>query len=351
MEDERVSGINCPVPHRTGARITMAHGGGGTVTSQLLEDVFFPAFDNPMLQPRHDAASLGLQAYPIAFTTDSYVVKPIFFPGGDIGSLAVCGTINDLAMAGARPRFLSAAFILEEGLETGDLKKVVHSMKEEAARCGAAIVTGDTKTVERHGGDGLFITMAGIGTIEHGLTIDPAHVRPGDAIVVSGDLGRHGIAIMAARENLEFESPVLSDCAPLVDPVLALIESGVDVHCLRDLTRGGLAAAVHEIAVSAGLCCELREAAVPVQDTVRGACEILGLDPLHVANEGRFIAFVPEADLDVALGVLRTHAEDCEPALIGRVLEQPAGVVQLISTIGVPRILQPMSGTLLPRIC
>lgn len=348
----------CPLPHAHRDVITMAHGGGGTMMHRLIEEVFMLGFSNPALNERHDAARLQLNSGTIAFTTDSYVIQPLVFPGGDIGSLAVHGTVNDLAMAGARPLYLSAGFILEEGLSVALLTQIVRSMRAAADAAGVLLVTGDTKVINRRGnesaapgGDGMFINTAGIGVIEHDLTIGPRHVRPGDCIIVNGDLGRHGIAVMAVREGIEFESAICSDSAPVAAAALDLIAEGVEVHCLRDLTRGGLVSAVNEIAESAGLAARLDEAAIPVRDDVRGACELLGFDPLYVANEGRFIAYVPQEHAEKTLTVLRAHARDTAPALIGVVSSETPVRVTLNSRIGAIRILDRLSGEQLPRIC
>ena len=344
--------FSCPAPLADHAEIQLAHGGGGRLTQQLIERVFGPAFANPALEARHDGALLdGPAGGRFAFTTDSHVVKPLFFPGGDIGCLAVYGTVNDLAMCGARPRWLSAGFILEEGLPLETLERVVRSMGDAARAAGVEIVTGDTKVVERGKGDGLYVNTAGVGTIAHKLTIGPAAVRPGDAVLLSGDIGRHGMAILAQREGLAFESPIESDCASLWPAVEALLMAGIDVHCLRDLTRGGLATAVIEIAETAGLGVKLDETAVPVSEPVRGACEILGLDPFYVANEGRFVAFVPAAQADEALAVLQRFAPDRNAVRIGEARVGSAGEVTLRSMVGVERILDRLSGEQLPRIC
>ncbi len=326
----------------------MAHGGGGTVMHRLLDEVFFAEFGGDP-KTRHDAATLP-GAGRLAFTTDSYVIQPLFFPGGDIGSLAVHGTVNDLAMAGARPRYLSAGFILEEGLPAETLRAVARSMAQAAAEAGVSIVTGDTKVIDRRGGDGMFINTAGVGLVEHDLEIGPGAVRPGDAVLVNGDLGRHGIAIMAVREGLSFEAPIESDSAPVAAAVLDLIEAGVRVRCLRDLTRGGLASALNEIAAAAGLGIALEQTRIPVGEVVRGACELLGFDPLYVANEGRFAAFVHPDDTAQALEVLARHARDTEPARIGTVYEGAARVT-IESEMGAQRILDMLSGEQLPRIC
>ncbi|RPJ71956.1 MAG: hydrogenase expression/formation protein HypE [Acidobacteria bacterium] len=342
----------CPVPIGQYERVLMAHGGGGRLMHQLLERVIRPAFSNPLLDTGHDAAVLEMGGgVRIAFTTDSYVVRPLFFPGGDIGSLAVNGTVNDLAMAGAKPSFLSAAFIIEEGLAVSTLERVVASMREAAAAAGVEVVTGDTKVVDRGKGDGIYVNTAGIGVIGHLLTIAPASVTAGDAVVVSGDIGRHGMAIMAVREGLEFESTIESDCAPLAKPALALIEAGLDVHCLRDLTRGGLASALNEIAQGAGVGITLAERAVRVREDVRAACEILGFDPLYVANEGRFAAFVPAPQAARAVEVLQAHAACREAWIAGSVSADMPGRVVLHSVMGSRRIVDMLSGEQLPRIC
>lgn len=345
--------FSCPAPLASASEIQLAHGGGGRLTQQLIDRVFAPAFRNAALDARHDGALLGAPpaGARLAFTTDSHVVSPLFFPSGDIGALAVHGTVNDLAMCGARPRWLSAGFILEEGLPITTLERVVASMGAAARAAGVEIVTGDTKVVERGKGDGLYVNTAGVGLIEHGLAIGPAAVRAGDVVLLSGDIGRHGMAILAQREGLAFESPIESDSAALWPAVEALLAAGVEVHCLRDLTRGGLATAVIEIAESAGLAVALDENAVPVSEPVRGACEILGLDPLYVANEGRFIAFVPAAQAELALAVLARTAPGGPPARIGEVRAAPGGQTTLRSVVGVERILDRLSGEQLPRIC
>jgi len=351
MTNDSELSFTCPIPHAAGANITMAHGGGGSVMNRLIEQIFRSAFDNEFLNQRHDAARLPLDAKYLAFTTDSYVVQPLIFPGGDIGSLAVHGTVNDLAMAGARPRYLSAGFILEEGLETDLLERIVASMGRAATAAGVKIVTGDTKVIDRRGNDGLFINTAGVGIIEHDLVIAPQSVQPGDALLVNGDLGRHGIAIMAVREGLEFETTIESDSASVAGAVLALLDAGIEIHCLRDLTRGGLVSTANEIAEAAGRTIHFTESAIPVRDDVRGACELLGFDPLYVANEGRFAAFINPAHAERALAILRQHAQDTEPACIGYVTDEAIPRVTLESAIGATRILDMLSGEQLPRIC
>lgn len=351
MKPEDVPQFSCPVPMNQYASVLLAHGGGGKLTHDLIEGLFLPLFSNPSLAARHDGAVLEFGARKLAFTTDSYVVRPIFFPGGDIGTLAVNGTINDLAMCGARPLYLSVGFILEEGLPMETLKRVVQSMSRAASVAGVQLVTGDTKVVDRGKGDGVYINTAGIGIVEAGRSIAPTSVIPGDAVLLSGDIGRHGIAIMAVREGLAFESAIESDCAPLAEPVLKLIEAGIEIHCLRDLTRGGLASALVEIAEAARIHVGIQETAIPVREDVRGACEILGFDPLYVANEGRFVAFVPSRDAERALALVRSHPLGTGASLIGSVTHDPAGLVTMQSSIGASRIVDMLSGEQLPRIC
>jgi hydrogenase expression/formation protein HypE len=352
MEPEKKTpGFVCPIPIEQYPNVLLAHGGGGRLTQQLLEKMFLPVFANPMLGSRHDGAVLDFPARKLAFTTDSYVVQPLFFPGGDIGTLAVNGTVNDLAMCGARPLYLSAGFIIEEGFPMDMLWRVVQSMASAAEEAGVQFVTGDTKVVDRGKGDGIFINTAGIGLIEAEHPIAPASVKSGDAIILSGDIGRHGIAIMAMREGLEFESTILSDCAPLSGIVLPLLEAHIEVHCLRDLTRGGLASALVEIAETANLHLEIHESSIPLREDVKGACEILGFDPLYVANEGRFISFVPEEAADRVLRLMRTHPLGEQTSLIGTVKNDSPGLVTMRSSIGATRIVDTLSGEQLPRIC
>jgi hydrogenase expression/formation protein HypE len=341
----------CPIPISQYPQVLLAHGGGGRLMHELIERLFGSAFANPILDARHDAAVFAAPSGALAFTTDSYVVRPLFFPGGDIGSLAVHGTVNDLAMAGARPLWLSAAFIIEEGLPMDTLWRVACSMRDAARRCGVEIVTGDTKVVDKGKGDGLFINTSGVGVTESETPIAPQRVEPGDAVLVSGDVGRHGMAIMTAREGLQFESAIESDSAPVHEPALALLRAGLNVHCLRDLTRGGLAAALNEIAQTARVRIAVEQDAIPVREDVHAACELLGLDALHVANEGRFVVFLPEAQADAALAVLRAHPVSAGAARIGRVTERGAARVTLRSAIGASRILDMPSGEQLPRIC
>jgi hydrogenase expression/formation protein HypE len=343
--------LSCPLPIAQYPQVLMAHGGGGRLMHQLLENVFGQAFSNPILDTRHDSAQFHVPSGKLAMTTDSYVVRPLFFPGGNIGSMAVHGTVNDLAMSGARPLYLACAFIIEEGLPMETLWRVAVAMRDAARTCGVQIVTGDTKVVDKGKGDGLFLNTTGIGVIEHAGEILPQNVRPGDAVLVSGDLGRHGMAIMAVREGLQFESAIESDSAPVVEPVLDLLRAGVEIHCLRDLTRGGLASALNEIAEAAGVKIAVDEKSIPVREEVHAACEMLGLDPLHVANEGRFAAFVAAKDGPRALELLRRHAVSADAALIGQVGAQAAPLVTIRSAIGASRILDMPSGEQLPRIC
>jgi hydrogenase expression/formation protein HypE len=343
--------LTCPVPLPAGDCILLAHGGGGKLMNELIERVFLPAFANPALDARHDGAVLRIGNARLAFTTDSYVVQPLIFPGGNIGDLAVNGTVNDLAMCGARPLYLSAGFILEEGLATEILRVVVDSMRHAAANAGVELVTGDTKVVDKGKGDGMFINTAGIGVVEHALEIGPRSVSPGDAVIVSGDLGAHGIAILSVREGLEFEAPVVSDTATLWPPVEALLARGIEVHCLRDLTRGGLASALNEIATTRGVGIRIREADLPVEEVVRGACEILGLDPLYIANEGRFAAFLPMAQAARALEILSAFPVSRRATLAGEVTANDPGLVVLTSRIGGNRVVDMLSGEQLPRIC
>ncbi len=342
---------SCPLPIQQYPHVLMAHGGGGKLMHQLLEKVFGPAFSNPILDMRHDSAQFTVPAGRLAMTTDSYVVRPLFFPGGDIGSMAVHGTVNDLAMSGARPLYLSCAFIIEEGLPMETLWRAVCSIRDAAKKCDVQIITGDTKVVDKGKGDSLFINTTGIGVIEHSLNIAPQSVQPGDAVIVSGDLGRHGMAIMAVREGLQFESQIESDSAPVHEVVLDVLKAGIEIHCLRDLTRGGLASALNEIAEAGRVKIAVEEKAIPVREDVHAACEMLGLDPLHVANEGRFVAFVAAKDTERTRQILRRHAVSAEAAMIGQVVASAAPLVTLKSAIGASRILDMPSGEQLPRIC
>lgn len=318
---------------------------------QLLEKIIVAPIDNDKLATRHDASIVEIGNTKIAFTTDSYVVNPLFFPGGDIGKLAVCGTVNDLSMAGARPLYLSLALIIEEGFPIESLQRVMESIRATASQCQVQIVTGDTKVVERGKGDGIFINTAGIGIIEHKLTISPASIRTGDAIILSGDIGRHGISIMAQRENLSFEADITSDCAPLHGEIMVLLSAGIEIHCLRDLTRGGLSSALVEIAQASNHQIEITEKLIPVSEPVRAACELLGFDPMYVANEGRFIAIVPPEVATRALAILRDTVPGSQSAIIGNVGAANETQVTMTSAIGGKRVVDMLSGEQLPRIC
>jgi hydrogenase expression/formation protein HypE len=343
--------VQCPAPLNHTEHIQLAHGGGGRRMHELLEGLLLPSFGNELLLERHDGATLQIAGARLAFTTDSYVVKPLFFPGGDIGTLAINGTVNDLAMCGARPLYLSSALILEEGLSMETLRRVVESMRSSAAAANVQLVTGDTKVVDKGKGDGIFINTAGIGVVEHDVSISPRNVRPGDAILLSGDIGRHGIAIMATREGLSFESEIESDCAPLWEPVKALLDAGIEIHCLRDLTRGGLSSGLIEIAEASRSRASIEESFVPVLQQVGGACEILGLDPLYLANEGRFVAFVAPQDAYLALDILRSFSVSSGAVRIGQMLEGPEGMVTMKTQLGTERVIDMLSGEQLPRIC
>jgi hydrogenase expression/formation protein HypE len=318
---------------------------------RLIDCVFRPAFATLPGDLAHDGAVLEFGSTRLAFTTDSYVVRPLFFPGGDIGSLAVNGTVNDLAMCGAQPLFLSVGLILEEGLPIARLHQVVASMRAAAETAGVRLVTGDTKVVEHGKGDGLYLNTAGIGAVRPGVALGPQHVRPGDAVLLSGDIGRHGIAVLAAREGLGFEGEIASDMAPLAATVMELVDAGIELHCLRDPTRGGLATTLVEIAQAAGVDIHIEESAIAISEPVRGACEILGLDPLYVANEGRFIAFVPSGDAEQALGILRGAPQGSGAAVVGRVEQGMAQAVVLQGLVSGTRVLDMLTGEQLPRIC
>jgi hydrogenase expression/formation protein HypE len=332
-------------------QILLGHGSGGKLTARLIEQTVLPALRNPILEALDDQAVLPVERGRLAFTTDSYVVTPIFFPGGDIGELAVNGTVNDLAVGGARPLWLSLAFILEEGLLLSELERVVASVRRAAERSGVTVVTGDTKVVGKGSGDKLFINTSGIGVVPDGVTLGSARVRAGDAILVSGSVGDHGIAILSARERLGLEGDLASDTAPLHELCAAILEAFPDVHAMRDPTRGGVAATLVEIATRRKLGVEVDERAVPVKDVVRGACELLGLDPLLVANEGKLVVFVPEEGAERVLAAMQAHPLGRQSARIGRVVAGHPGFVRLITPVGGERILDLPFGEALPRIC
>lgn len=345
------NGMACPLPLTHSGRITMAHGGGGTRMHELIDRVFLRRFENELGDGSRDAALLPAPNGRIAFTTDSFVVDPLFFPGGDIGSLAVHGTVNDLAMAGARPQYLSAAFILEEGFEIDALERIADSMHAAAETAGIRVVTGDTKVIERRDGTSLFINTSGVGVVEHGSDFGPKSIQPGDHILINGDLGRHGMAIMSTREGFELETPIESDSAPLWSTVSRLLDAGVEVHCLRDLTRGGLASGLNELSAASGFAMHVVESRIPVDPVVRGLCELLGFDPLHVANEGRFMAVVAEDDAARVLELINEAAGAEVAADIGVVEANAPRRVTVESLIGVTRALDMLSGEQLPRIC
>lgn len=347
-----MANVSCPLPIQEKEVVTLAHGSGGKHTSQLIQEIFLPAFSNDHLDMLHDGALLNIPAKQIVFTTDSYVVQPIFFPGGDIGKLAVTGTLNDLAMCGAKPLYLSCSFIIEEGFLQYDLKRIVESMRIEANAYSVQIVTGDTKVIERQNGTNIFINTSGIGISMADEPIHPYKIQAGDAIIISGDIGRHGMAIMAQREGLQFSSPLTSDCASLFPLVQALFEAGIAVHCMRDLTRGGLATALVELAETAKKEFAVREEAIAVSEAVNSACEILGFDPLYVANEGRFVAFIPQQMALQAVKIMQQFSEGEHAGIIGEVIgESSSPHARLQNSFGTERYLYRLVGDQLPRIC
>ena len=332
-------------------RITMSHGAGGKATQTLIEAVFLDAFRNPLLEPLEDAARLHISGARVALTTDSYVVSPLFFPGGNIGDLAVNGTVNDLSVAGAVPLYLSAGFILEEGFGIADLNRIVASMTEAAAVAGVQVVTGDTKVVEKGKADGCYINTAGVGIIEHNGVLGVAHVRPGDAVLVSGPIGDHGVTIMLARGELDMEADVVSDTAPLNGLVADLLAAAPGVRALRDATRGGVATILNEMARAAGVCVVVREDDIPVRAEVRGASELLGIDPMYVACEGRMVVVVDGDQAQDALAAMRAHPLGEQASVIGHIAEDPRGIVLLKTAFGGTRIVDLLVGDPLPRIC
>ncbi|BDG01383.1 hydrogenase expression/formation protein HypE [Anaeromyxobacter oryzae] len=342
---------DCPIPIADAKEILMGHGSGGKLTARLVEELILPAFRNRFLEPLDDQALLPVGGGRVAFTTDSYVVTPLFFPGGDIGELAVNGTVNDLAVGGARPLFLSLAFILEEGLPLAELERVIASVRRAAEAADVLVVTGDTKVVNRGKGDKLFVNTAGIGVPLPGASLSSRRVAPGDAVLLSGPIGDHGVAILSQREGIAFGGDVRSDTAPLHRLIAAVLEAFPDVHAMRDPTRGGVAATLVEIASRARVGVEVDERAIPVRDAVRGACELLGLDPLLVANEGKVVAFVPEEGAARALDAMRSDPLGREAARIGTVTGEHRGMVTLRTPIGGRRILDLPFGEALPRIC
>lgn len=343
--------LSCPLPLQY-EQIVMAHGGGGRLMQQLLARVVQPTFSNDYLNQQHDSAVFSIGTQRVAFTSDSYVIKPLFFKGGDIGKLAVCGTVNDLAMSGAKPLFLSCSLIIEEGFPIDTLQTILQSMQATAEQAGVMIVTGDTKVVDRGKGDGLYINTAGIGLLDTDLIIQPSSIQVGDAVILSGDLARHGIAVMLEREGLEFESDIISDCAVLSPLVQDLLQAGINAHCLRDLTRGGLASCLIELAHSANVHIEITETSLPIIEPVRTACELLGFDPLYIANEGCFALFLPPEQVDSALAVLKKHGAGQHACQIGTVkTAYEKGLLTLCTSMGIVRGLDLLSGEQLPRIC
>jgi len=343
--------LSCPAPLPAKDTIVLGHGSGGRLSADLMRSIFLPAFDNPVLARLDDQAIVRVNGTRLAFTTDSFVVKPLFFPGGDIGSLAVHGTINDLAMGGATPLFLSAAFIIEEGLPIETLRRVVNSLHTAARNAGVEIVTGDTKVVEKGSGDQLFINTSGIGRMPNHLWLSANRARPGDKILLSGSIGEHGIAILAQREGLEFECPVESDSAPLHTLVADMLKVSYEIRCMRDPTRGGLSSTLNEIAEQSCVGIQLEEDAIPIREEVRGACEMLGLDPLYVANEGKLIAIVAPGAADAVLEAMRGHPLGRNAQIIGAVRESPSPLVTMRTALGTSRMVDMLAGDQLPRIC
>ena len=344
----------CPLPLRDYPTVVMGHGGGGKLSADLIKHLFFPVFENPILAEMGDAAVVlpgGARHPGVAISTDSFTVTPLFFPGGDIGKLAVHGTLNDIAMVGARPLFLSAAFILEEGLPLEVLGKIAASMADACRSSGVTIVSGDTKVVDKGHGDGVYINTTGIGSVPPGVNIRPNRARPGDVVIVSGDIGVHGIAILSVREGLAFETVIESDTAALQGLVANMLEATTDIHCLRDPTRGGLAAALNEVAAAAGVGIELDEAALPVPPAVRAACEMLGLDPLYVANEGKLVAILPAGQAEPVLQQMQAHPLGKQATIVGVVKESHPGMVVARTGIGGRRVVDMLVGEQLPRIC
>ncbi|HEX3718466.1 MAG TPA: hydrogenase expression/formation protein HypE [Verrucomicrobiae bacterium] len=341
----------CPIPISDHKEIVLAHGSGGKLSHQLIQRMLLPQFRNELLEPLHDGAVFSVNGVNLAFSTDSFVVNPIFFPGGDIGKLAICGTVNDLAMCGAKPMYLSAGFILEEGFRMDEFWRVVESMKKTAEEAGVMLVTGDTKVVDRGKGDKIFINTSGIGIIEPGIRIAPSRARVGDKIIINGPMAVHGIAIMSVREGLAFETEIISDCAPLNGLVAAMLKVCPDIHVLRDPTRGGIASAMSEIAEQANVGIHLDEAAIPISEEVKGACEILGFDPLYVANEGKLLAIVAREKAGIVLEAMRGNPRGGEAAIIGEVVENHPGFVTMRTRIGGNRVVDMLSGEQLPRIC
>ena len=351
MSELDIESWTCPAPLRDSPNIVMGHGGGGALSAELIEHLFLPAFGSAAVAGLGDSAVVTLAGARLAFSTDSYVVKPMFFPGGTIGDLAVNGTVNDLAMSGARPMVLSTAFILEEGTPLTEIRRVAQSMGTAALAAGVTLVTGDTKVVDSGHGDGVFVNTAGIGVIDDGVDIAPENATAGDVVIVSGDIGVHGIAVMSCREGLEFGTEVSSDSAPLNGLVAAMLASGGKIHTLRDPTRGGVSATLNEIAKAAHVGVSIVERSLPIPDAVRDACGVLGLDALFVANEGKLIAFVPAEDADRILNAMRAHPLGTGATAIGRCVTEHPGMVVAQTAFGATRVVDLPLGEQLPRIC
>ncbi len=351
MAGSTTPALACPLPIAVNTHVVLGHGSGGKLSADLVRDIFLPAFGNDALNRLDDQATLEMGSGRIAFSTDSFVVKPLVFPGGNIGELAIYGTVNDLAVGGAEPKYLSASFILEEGLPLETLRAIVNSMGDAAKRAGVSIVTGDTKVVEKGSGDQIFINTSGIGVVPQGLTLSASLVKPGDHILLSGPLGDHGITILTQREGLEIDGDLKSDAAPLHTLAQAVIKASPNARCMRDLTRGGLSSALNEIADSAKVGMEIDERKIPVRDTVRGACELFGLDPLYVANEGKLIAIVPAAEAVATLAAMRAVDIASEATDIGVVTETHLGLVTMRTALGTMRVVDMLAGDQLPRIC
>lgn len=346
-----MNALSCPVPLPTKDQILLGHGSGGRLSAELMRDIFLPAFSNPVLDRMDDQAIVAVNGTRLAVTTDSFVVKPLLFRGGDIGSLAVHGTVNDLAMGGAQPLYLSVAFILEEGLPTDTLRKVVASLAGAATAAGVQVITGDTKVVEKGSGDGLFINTTGIGIVPDGVRLSADQAKPGDAVILSGAIGEHGIAILSEREGIEFESPVESDSAALHTLVADMLKAAPGIRCLRDPTRGGVSSTLNEIAQQSKVSIQIHEREIPVRPEVQGACEMLGLDPLYVANEGKLVAIVDPGDAQAVVSAMRKHPLGAEARIIGSVENGRSGTVVMRTTLGTSRIVDMLSGHQLPRIC
>ena len=352
MDENLVTPLgSCPIPFQDSTEVLLGHGSGGKLTTDLIENLFLPAFRNPFLEKLDDQAEVAIDGVRLSFTTDSYVVTPIFFPGGDIGQLAVHGTVNDLAVSGARPLYLSAAFILEEGFPLADLARIVTSMRDACATAGVVLVTGDTKVVNRGSGDKIFINTSGVGHIEHTRVIAADQVRAGDVVILSGTIADHGMAVMSKREGLEFETEIRSDTAPLNSLVQTMLEVNPEIHCLRDPTRGGIATSLNEIARRAHVGIVLEEKSIPIREDVKGACEILGIDPLYVANEGKLLVIVDRKDAGRVLEQMRGHRHGWQAQVIGEVVGDHPEMVIMRTGIGGTRIVDVMLGEQLPRIC